>query len=180
MLSLPGIKDIEYLTKGKRGLVYTGIYKNKKVAIKIKHPESKADGRIKNEGVWLKKLNKYKIGPKLLKSTSDYLVCEFIEGDTFVLCLEKGKLSKKGILQVIESVLEQCFILDKLKVDKKEMHHPVKHIIVNPKLKPVMIDFERCHIVDIAKNVTQFVDFLMRFNLLLSKYDILVDKDKII
>jgi predicted Ser/Thr protein kinase len=60
------------------------------------------------------------------------------------------------------------------------MHHPVKHIIVNPKLKPVMIDFERCHIVDIAKNVTQFVDFLMRFNLLLSKYDILVDKDKII
>jgi len=47
-----------YLTKGKRGRIYV----QGNVAIKKSLPN-----RIKNESSWLKLLNKYNIGPKLIK-----------------------------------------------------------------------------------------------------------------
>jgi predicted Ser/Thr protein kinase len=89
--------------------------------------------------------------------------------------------------------------LDQLKVDKEEMHHPIKHIIITKKLKPIMIDagkskissiqktpdvvlldFERCHNVENGKNVTQFSVFLIRLKELLLEYGIKIEQDKMI
>jgi putative serine/threonine protein kinase len=180
MLKIKGITQLKYFAKGKRGIVYTGLYKGKKVVIKTKRPESKAEGRIENEGFWLNELNKYKIGPKLINATKDYLVCEFIEGETFFNILEHKTLIKDDLKKIIRDVLYQCFVLDKLKVDKKEMHHPIKHIIVTKELKAKMIDFERCHVVKKAKNVTQFAVFLIRSKNLLENYNIMIDREKMI
>ena len=33
-----GVKNVKYLTKGHRGLLFTGLYKNKKIVIKTKNP----------------------------------------------------------------------------------------------------------------------------------------------
>ena len=55
--------------------------------------------------------------------------------------------------------MAQMFALDRLGVDKEEMHHPVKHIIVG-KNKVHLIDFERAHTALKPKNVTQFCQFL--------------------
>ena len=60
---------------------------------------------------------------------------------------------------MLKDVLRQCFILDKLKINKLEMHHPVKHIIIDK--KPVLIDFERSYYTENPKNVSQFCQFLM-------------------
>jgi predicted Ser/Thr protein kinase len=201
-MKIKGITRIEYFTKGKRGILYTGFYKHKKVVIKAKLPESMAEGRIENEGRWLKILNKYKIGPKLIKSTKDYFFYEYVPGEFFIDFVEKldrNKESKKKILDIIKDVLEQCFVLDQLKVDKEEMHHPIKHIIITKKLKPIMIDagkskissiqktpdvvlldFERCHNVENGKNVTQFSVFLIRLKELLLEYGIKIEQDKMI
>ena len=55
----------------------------------------------------------------------------------------------------------QLYLMDKLNVNKEEMSHPVKHIVINNKNRPVLLDFERARHVKSQGNVTQFCDFLM-------------------
>lgn len=172
------IKNIKYLTKGHRGLLFTGLYKNKKIVIKTKNPESTAFGRIENEAKWLNKLNKSKIGPKLLFVEGSYFVYEYISGDFIVDYLKKS--NKDKIRKIIKNVFNQMCTLDKLRIDKEEMHHPLKHIIIKNN-KPFLIDFERTHYVKNPKNVTQFCQFLMSgyINKFLINKKINVDKAKI-
>ena len=145
-----GIKEVKYFTKGHRGILFTGKYRGKKVTIKSKLPESQAEGRIANEIKWLKKLKKKKIGPSLVMADKDFFayIGDFIIGAT-----------KKGVLNVFANVLKQCHEMDKMKVDKEEMHHPYKHILIQNG-KPTMIDFERVHKSKSPKNVTQFIQFI--------------------
>lgn len=178
-ITLPNVNNVEYFKKGKRGIVYTGNYKGKKVIIKVKNPESFAINRIKNEGDWLKRLNKIGIGPKVFVATEDYLVMEFIDGKFFVDFIESSK-DKKIVLKVIKDILNQCYEMDKIKVDKEEMHKPIKNLIINKKNKPILIDFERCHVVDNGKNVTQFLFFLYKCRDLLGKFGIKIEQSKII
>ena len=72
--------------------------------------------------------------------------------------------------------------MDKLNVDKEEMHHPVKHVIIGKNNKASLIDFERCHEVKKGKNVTQFCQFLInkRFNFVLRKKDIKINRKDMI
>ncbi|MBI1934860.1 methyltransferase [Candidatus Woesearchaeota archaeon] len=156
-LELKGIKGVKYLSKGHRGVVYTGKYKGKKIAIKATNPNSGAFGRIEIESKWLRRLNKNNIGPKLLFAENNYFAYRYVEGDLIVDFVKKsGRVQIKKILQ---QVLRQAYLLDSLKIDKEEMHHPVKHIIIS-KNKPVMIDFERAHYSQSPKNVTQLCQFL--------------------
>jgi release factor glutamine methyltransferase len=161
------LEDVQYFTHGKRGTIYTAILdKSKyvkthfakedkiKVAIKAERKESKAIERINNEIKWLKVLNKKGIGPRLLFYGKDYFVYKFVEG-VFILDYHED------VKKVIINVLKQCRELDLLKVDKEEMHHPLKHIIIGKEI--VLLDFERCHNTDHPKNVTQFLDFITRF-----------------
>ena len=85
------------------------------------------------------------------------IIYEFVEGDFILDFIEKN--NKKKIVKMLKDVLRQCFILDKLKINKLEMHHPVKHIIIDK--KPVLIDFERSYYTENPKNVSQFCQFLM-------------------
>jgi len=143
------IRNLEFLAKGKRSKVYVGLLKKKKVAVKISN-------RAKIESKWLRLLNKNGIGPKLIKIEKDKLIYEFVDGRRIGDCLKD-----KNIKAIIKEILKQCRILDKLKINKKELVNPYKHILVN-KNKIVMIDFERCHKVKKGKNVTQFCEYLMR------------------
>jgi len=174
-----GIKNVKYLTKGHRGLLFTGFYKNKKITIKTKNPKSAAIGRIENEAKWLKKLNHYKIGPKLLFAEKDFIVYRFLDGDFIINFVKKS--SKNSIKKIIKNIFIQMFELDKLKIDKEEMHHPLKHIIVSSN-KPYLIDFERAHYSQKPKNVTQFCQFLMSANLseILKNKGIFINKDRLI
>ena len=122
---------------------------------------------MKNESSWLKILNKYGIGPKLIEVKKNYFKYKFIKGD-FILDYFKSNNSKP----IIIDVLKQCRMMDKLKVNKLEMHNPYKHIIINNR-KPVMIDFERVYKTQKPKNVTQFCQFLMSKKVLdIAKYRI--------
>ncbi|MFC1768597.1 HemK2/MTQ2 family protein methyltransferase [Nanoarchaeota archaeon] len=155
-LEKKGVNNLQYFDHGKRGLIFTGIYKKKKVAIKIKRPSSEAHNRIENEVYWLKRLNKKNIGPNLFLAGKGYLVYEFVEGDFILDYIEKS--NKTAIKKTLKAIFKQLLEMEEMKVNKEEMHHPIKHIIVNK--KPTMIDFERCHISKDLKNVTQFCQFL--------------------
>lgn len=178
------IKDIKFFAKGHRGILYKGLYKNKLVVIKKKLPTSRAIGRIENEARWLRIVNKYNIGPKSLFIGKDYFVYDYIPGDfilDFIKELESNKKNKSIVIRIIKDIFNQLFILDMLKVDKEEMHHPVKHIIIN-KNKAFLIDFERCHKVKKGKNITQFCDFLISKHVskLLKEEGIKINRKKMI
>jgi putative serine/threonine protein kinase len=151
------IKNVKYFAKGKRSLIYTGIYKNQKVAIKTKNPKSEAKNRIKNEINYLKILNKYNIGPTLLITKEKYFVYKFVEDEFLVDYLKQTNDKYK----IIKKVLDQCRILDKLKINKLEFTRPIKHIFVKNN-KITMIDFERCYETNNPKNVTQFCQFIIK------------------
>ena len=82
---------------------------------------------------------------------------ELIRGERILDYFKHANYEKKK--EVVNEVFRQCRIMDKLKVDKLEMHHPVKHIIIGRKV--IMLDFERCKYSVKPKNVTQFCQFLL-------------------
>ena len=174
-----GVKDIKKFAKGKRGVIYVGIYKNKKVAVKIQRPDVQVK-TIKNEIDCLKKLNKHGIGLKVIFPEKGYFVYEFVEGDFIEDFI--GKTKKQAIKKVLKNVMLQCRILDKLKVNKEEMHHPPKHIIVTKKQNPVLVDFERCKKTRDPKNVTQFCQYLIsgKLGYLLKEKGIRINREKMI
>ncbi len=170
-LESKGIENIQYLTHGKRGNIFTGLWNknihNKKiitkklvkVAIKTKRKESQAHNRIENEVNWLKVLNNYDLGPKLLFSGKNYFVYKFVEGEFILDWIKKN--NQKNVIATLIKIIKQCFILDQLGINKEEMHHPQKHILVSDRV--VLLDFERVSRTEKPKNVTQFVEFLVRF-----------------
>ncbi|MBL7051191.1 hypothetical protein ISS04_03450 [Candidatus Woesearchaeota archaeon] len=157
------LNEKEFFAKGKRGFIYTAKLGRKKIAIKEKNPESKANSRIEIEAYWLKKLNKHKIGPKFLFFKNNSLAYEFIEGiflEEFIKNSTKTKIKK-----LLKDVFNQMFILDKLGINKEEMHHPYKHIIITKNNKPVLLDFERANNTEKPSNVTQFCQCVTSSNI---------------
>jgi len=153
-LEKKGVCDIKFFARGTRGLVFTGKFKNKKVAVKIKHPDSMSPGTIAREAMFLTELNRHGIGPKYLFSTPTYLVYEFVEGEYL-----KDLIHAKNIKPICKRIFQQCFQLDLLHVNKEEMTRPYKHAIIKGK-KITLIDFERARKVEEAHNVTQFCQFV--------------------
>lgn len=174
------INDVKKFTKGKRGVIYTGKYKNKNVAIKIQRPDVEVRS-LQNEIRILKKIKNHGIGPKLIFAGDDFFVYEFVEGEFIEEFVENEK-NKTKIKNVLRNVMLQCRKLDKLKMNKEEMHHPYKHVIVAKEDRPVLVDFERCKETWDAKNVTQFCQYLIsgKMSYLLKKKGILIDRMKMI
>ena len=157
------ISDLKYFNHGKRGMIFTGIHKDKKIAIKAKKDTSKAPLSIIKEIQFLKKLNKYDIGPKLVFTKENYFAYEFVVGKFIMEFLEIS--SKKNIKQIILKIFDQMKKLDDLKINKYEMHHPLKHVLIDNKNKVTLLDFERAKYSENPKNVTQFSDFIISDNL---------------
>ncbi|NQV09437.1 hypothetical protein HQ529_06305 [Candidatus Woesearchaeota archaeon] len=151
------IKNREFFARGKRGIIYIAFIGKKKVGIKTKRSGSKAIGRIENEAKWMKILNKKGIGPKFVSFENNELIYEFVEGEFIIDYFEKSE--KKDILRVLKDLMKQMREMDKLKVNKLEMHHPIKHVVVGKNV--VLLDFERCHITNKPKNVTQLCQFIV-------------------
>jgi len=153
---------MKFLTKGKRGEIYTAVLKGKKVIIKKKRKGSKAFNRIENESYWLKRLNKQKIGPKFLSFKNGILMMEYVAGEAIGEYLKHKQLNKA----LAKEVLEQCRVMDTLQVNKLEMTNPYKHILIKKgkasRKNVVMIDFERCKQTEKPKNVTQFCQYLLK------------------
>lgn len=173
---LKSIKHMQFIAKGHRGVVYSGVLEGNKVVLKLKLPESKAIYRMENEANILKIVNKKKIGPKLIFSGHDFLVMGFVEGKMILDFLEDS--DKNYILNVLKNILRQCFVLDQIKIDKQEMTNPYKHILVGKKV--VMIDFERAKKDLKPGNVTGFCNFLIskKVSDLLSAKKIKIDREK--
>jgi release factor glutamine methyltransferase len=176
-------KPKEYLLAyGHRGKVYIFNKGKKRYLRKVPINSSKESINIENEAKFNKLLNKYKIAPKFISydKKTDSCIREFIDGERINDYFANH--SKEEIISVIKKIFIQLLKMDELKINKFEMTNPYKHIIIDKKNNPHLIDFERCRYVEQPKNVTQFLQYLTSGNatVIFKKKKIIIDKAKVV
>jgi len=164
-----GVKAIEFsgekqafntpiLGKGCVGIV-TIAYRNKeKVALKIRRVDADRS-RMQHEAEMLKKANSVDVGPRLLGVSKNFLLMQFIEGYLLPKWLETHE-GKVQIKKVLREILEQCWRLDKAGLDHGELSHAPKHIIIDERSKPFIVDFETASPNRRPANVTSICQYL--------------------
>lgn len=80
------------------------------------------------------------------------LVMERVDGKSLAEAFNPSAVSRS---------LHACFILDSMGIEKQEMNHPEKHIIVGRDV--YFIDFERARFKKKPSNLTQFCAYLRKF-----------------
>jgi putative serine/threonine protein kinase len=114
---------------------------------------------MQREARLLEKANSVGVGPKLSGVSGNFLLMEYIDGDLLPAWLDENP-AKAKIKAVLRGVLEQCFRLDAAGLDHGELSHAPKHIIVDKKEEPFIVDFETASLERRPSNVTSVCQFL--------------------
>lgn len=165
------IKRLKKIGEGWRGIVYSGYLDGEKLAFKVPS-EPLHIPAIQKEGHILEIVNKKGIGGKLVLKGEDFIAYRFIEGKHF-----KDVISKENAKSLFSQILNQARELDRLGINKEEMHRPHKNIIVDKDLNVHFIDFERAKKTENLQNVTQFIQYILSGG---SNYYPVKDKKKLI
>jgi putative serine/threonine protein kinase len=135
------LNNIHVLGKGYVGVVVMAKFRKKDVALKIRRIDS-SRSEMKSEAKLLKLANKANVGPKLVDSSKNFIIMEYVEGQKITDWVRalKGRGSAVKLKSVVRQVLEDCHTLDTIHLDHGELSYIHKHVIVG-KL-PCIIDFE--------------------------------------
>ncbi len=139
--------------KGKHSKVYV---ENGK-AIKVFKPQFRYN--FWKEVRYLTVLQSQKFVPRLYDFEPSKLTIEmeFIDG-VFIRDYIK-KADGEELRKILQRCLDICYRLDRMRIQKEEMNHPGKHILIRDG-KVYFIDFERAFDSPNPSNVTQFVTYL--------------------
>jgi putative serine/threonine protein kinase len=165
------------LGKGCVGIVTIAYINGKKAALKIRRVDADRS-RMQQEAKMLKKANSVHVGPRLLGVSKNFLLMKFIDGDLLPKWVEKRR-GKTQIRKVLHEVLEQCWRLDIVGLDHGELSHAPKHIIIDKKGSPFIVDFETASLNRKPSNVTSICQFLFISGVVAEKVaEKLGEKDK--
>lgn len=146
--------DVCVIGKGTNSLVvlsYVGGFG--KAALKILRVDSPRLTLIK-EAALIQRLNKVGLRPKLFTYSSNFIVREYIEGETLDRWVKHA--SKEELIKVLCEILDILYELDEIHLVHGELARPGKHVLVTRTLEPVIIDFESGSLSSKKSNVTQF------------------------
>jgi len=149
---------VKVLGKGCVGIVTTAYIDGKKIALKIRRVDADR-AKMQNEAALLRKANSFSVGPKFLAATKNFLLMQFIDGELLPKWLSKHR-QKAVVKKVLRDVLEQCWRLDTAGLDHGELSYAPKHIIVDKKNVPFIVDFESASLNRKPSNVTSICHFL--------------------
>ena len=146
--------SISVLGKGYVGIVVLAKLRQKIVAVKIRRTDSQRE-EMKSEAKLLQIANSSGIGPRLISSSKNFMVMEYLNGKKIGLWIRdlKGKRSSSRLKLVIKKTLEDCYNLDQIGLDHGELSSISKHVIIG-KSKTTIIDFESASTKRRSSNVT--------------------------
>ncbi len=156
------VGETSVLGKGHVGIVVLAYTDSGYAALKIRRTDSDRE-TMKHEADMLKIANSVKIGPRLISYTQNLLLMDFIKGLLLPAWIEKVKREKntaERLREVLSDLLEQCWRLDRAGLDHGELSRASKHIIVDHKDNPWILDFETASIMRRVSNVTSICQFL--------------------
>ena len=147
------LNNIPILGKGYVGVVVLSNQAKKTVALKIRRMDASRP-EMKSEAKLLRLANEVDVGPKLIDSSKNFIIMEYLEGKKIIDWIRdlKGKGSAANLRTIIRKVLEDCYNLDKIRLDHGELSHIHKHVIVGKKI--CIIDFESASVNRRTSNVT--------------------------
>lgn len=169
---LNNISNIKYLARGKHSKVLEGLYKEKKIIIKIANEQ-----HIEKEIFFDNKLKGEFFINNIIFFGKNYFIREKASGlfiNDFLLKKEKNQ-----IILILNKCLEISKRLDELKINKFEMTNPYKHILIDENNNIKMIDFERCIYSENPKNTRQFLNYIRKNKENLEKKQIYIDEKKL-
>lgn len=174
-LKAEGYKDIGFLAKGKRGIVIQATKSSKELCIKYRNPFSSVN-TLTNEYNILKILEKEHIAPRPIEFKDNYLVMERINGSEIEEFIKKA--NRNNAIRILWQIIDYMVLLDSLMINKQEMNHPQKHIMIRKEktsrvkdsdnslmYKSWLIDFERASYTHNPKNLSQFLSYLRSGNM---------------
>ncbi len=147
------LNNLNVLGKGYVGVVVLSNQGKKTVALKIRRMDS-SRSEMESEAKLLRLANEIDVGPKLLDNSKNFIIMEYLEGKKIIDWIRdlKGKGSAAKLRSMIRKVLEDCYSLDKIRLDHGELSHIHKHVIVGEKI--CIIDFESASVNRRSSNVT--------------------------
>lgn len=146
------------LGKGCVGIVTLACVKGRKVALKIRRVDADR-AKMQREAQLLKKANSVRVGPKLLGVSRNFMLMRFVDGNLLPDWFQK-KPNEARTRKIVHEILEQCFRLDEIGLDHGELSHAPKHVIIDGKDKPFIVDFETASLNRRPSNVTSMCQFL--------------------
>jgi predicted Ser/Thr protein kinase len=129
------------LGKGSVSIVLKVRIGNKIYALKIRRMDANRRTMLREATVH-QMVNTIGIGPTLLRFSEDLIIMEFIDGLSVIDWIRQQCLSKNRVLNIVTSILEQCFILDMANINHGELSNLNYHIIVSYSDRVSIIDFE--------------------------------------
>jgi putative serine/threonine protein kinase len=164
-----GVKTVEFagktsafnvpvLGKGFVGIVVIAHSDGQRVALKIRRVDADRLG-LQHEAEMLAKANSVGVGPKLMSASTNFLLMQFIDGDLLPAWLETNRV-KRCVRRVLNEILEQCWRLDAIGLDHGELSKAPKHVIINRRGNPLIVDFETASLNRKPSNVTSICQYL--------------------
>lgn len=164
-----GIKTLEFggekeafntpvLGKGCVGIVTVAHRNGEKLVLKIRRVDAGRSSMMQ-EAKMLQRANSVRVGPRFLGASKNFLLMQFIDGDLLPKWLKKCG-EKARVRKVLRGVLEQCRRLDEACLDHGELSHAPKHVIIDKKDSPFIVDFETASTNRKPSNVTSICQFL--------------------
>jgi putative serine/threonine protein kinase len=170
------VSNVNVLGKGCVGIVLIAHVDRKKAALKVRRLDADRS-MMRHEAEMLEKANSVKVGPKLLGYTGNLLLMQFVDGFLLPEWLRKH-IEKIRVKKVLREVLEQCCLLDSIGLDHGELSHAPKHIIIDRKDRPFIVDFETASVNRATANVTSICQFLFISGISAEVAEEIGEKDK--
>ncbi|MDQ7055181.1 MAG: serine/threonine protein kinase [Persephonella sp.] len=149
------IENLEIIGEGWRGIIYRGRLNGKDLAFKVASEEQFIPN-IQKEGKILEVINQYGIGGKIFLTGEDFIAYQFIQGKPL-----KKVINQKNGKVITSQLLKQARMLDRLGINKEEMHRPYTNVLVDDNLRVYLIDFERARQGKNIQNVNQLLQFIL-------------------
>ena len=145
--------SLHVLGKGYVGVVVLSKQGTKEVALKIRRTDS-SRSEMENEARLLRLANEIGVGPRLISSSKNFIIMEYLDGGKIIDWIRnlKGRGSAAKLKSVIKKILIDCYNMDKIRLDHGELSYIHKHVIVGKSV--CIIDFESASVNRRTSNVT--------------------------
>jgi putative serine/threonine protein kinase len=139
--------------KGTVGIVLKAQAKSEIYALKVRRTDANRK-TMDREAALLKLANSAGIGPKIIKYSNNFIMMEFIDGLTIIDWVMQKNITVEQVLNVVRTILNQCYILDRSHIDHGELNRLDHHVIISKSDAVSIIDFESASIQRKTCNVT--------------------------
>ena len=165
------------LGKGSVGLVTLVKYRKKYFVLKIRRTDANR-ANMYDEVVYQSAANSMGIGPFLVNFSENFILMEFVRGFNIEDWYGSKKTANDRILKCAACILNQCFVLDCLKLDHGQLNRLDRHIKVSEEGKPTILDFESSSTGRRASNVTSVCQSIFLHGPIFSKLKGSIDRDR--